>query len=59
MIHRVFSSIGGGVGSLTLARLLILKEKLKQQRAHLDELDAHMYVSPSAILPRVCGLILL
>ncbi|KAM5496146.1 ATPase inhibitor [Microsporum canis] len=36
------NSIGGGVGSLTLARLLILKEKLKQQRAHLDELDAHI-----------------
>ncbi|WEW58940.1 ATPase inhibitor [Emydomyces testavorans] len=26
-------------------RLRALKEKLKQQRQHLDELDAHMYVS--------------
>ena len=27
-------------------RLRTIKEKLKKQREHLDELDAHMYVLP-------------
>ena len=30
-------------------RLRILKEKLKKQRQHLDELDAHMYVPCSVV----------
>lgn len=30
-------------------RLRILKEKLKKQRQHLDELDAHMYVPCSNV----------
>src|SRR5436190_11753238 len=33
-------------------RLRILKEKLKKQRQHLDELDAHMYV-PCYLTPHL------
>lgn len=31
---------------LVLSRLVALKEKLRQQRQHLDELEQHMYAVP-------------
>ena len=33
---------------LTEHRLLAIKEKLKQQRQHMEDLDKHMSVNPSA-----------
>ncbi len=39
----------------TFGRLMALKEKLKQQRNHLDELDRHMYATSTAV-PCLTGL---
>lgn len=49
--------IGGLRTHLTLSRLMAIKEKLKQQRKHIEDLDKHMSV-PTTIAPNsdCCGL---
>ncbi|KAF2182491.1 hypothetical protein K469DRAFT_585690 [Zopfia rhizophila CBS 207.26] len=34
------------------AKLLAIREKLKQQKQHIEELDKHMYAAPPTPLPR-------